>query len=62
MLTFGVTAQMWEWWFGWHNTESARYELWFPTTNCGSRRPPVRGAGGGPQRGPDPDRPAASVT
>ncbi|MEV8034941.1 hypothetical protein [Streptomyces sp. NPDC086182] len=35
---------MWEWWFGWHNTESACYELWFPTTNCGSRRPPVRGA------------------
>ncbi|MDO5684393.1 MAG: hypothetical protein Q4G46_16405 [Propionibacteriaceae bacterium] len=26
----GVTAQMWEWWFGWHSTESARYKLWYP--------------------------------
>lgn len=26
----GVTAKMWDWWFGWHSTESARYKLWFP--------------------------------
>lgn len=26
----GATAQMWDWWFGWHGTESARYKLWYP--------------------------------
>ncbi|MGW0183457.1 DAPG hydrolase family protein [Nocardia sp. NPDC003345] len=26
----GVTAAMWDWWFGWHLTESARYKLWHP--------------------------------
>lgn len=26
----GVTAEMWDWWFGWHTTESARYKLWYP--------------------------------
>lgn len=26
----GVTAQMWDWWFGWHSTDSARYKLWHP--------------------------------
>lgn len=26
----GVTAEMWDWWFGWHSTESARYKLWHP--------------------------------
>lgn len=26
----GVTAAMWDWWFGWHSTESARYKLWYP--------------------------------
>ncbi|WP_432022605.1 DAPG hydrolase family protein [Streptomyces parvus] len=25
-----VTAQMWDWWFGWHSCESARYKLWHP--------------------------------
>lgn len=25
-----VTAPMWDWWFGWHGRESARYKLWFP--------------------------------
>jgi len=25
-----VTAAMWDWWFGWHSRESARYKLWFP--------------------------------
>ncbi|GAA2059871.1 DAPG hydrolase family protein [Williamsia deligens] len=24
------TAAMWDWWFGWHSTESARYKLWHP--------------------------------
>ena len=26
----GVTAAMWDWWFGWHGTDSARYKLWHP--------------------------------
>ncbi|GAA0949710.1 hypothetical protein GCM10009554_48680 [Kribbella koreensis] len=26
----GVTGQMWDWWFGWHSTETARYKLWYP--------------------------------
>lgn len=26
----GVTGEMWDWWFGWHGTESARYKLWNP--------------------------------
>lgn len=26
----GVTAGMWDWWFGWHGTETARYKLWYP--------------------------------
>jgi hypothetical protein len=26
----GVTAEMWDWWFGWHSTDSARYKLWHP--------------------------------
>lgn len=25
-----VTAEMWDWWFGWHSCESARYKLWHP--------------------------------
>lgn len=25
-----VTAEMWDWWFGWHGRETARYKLWHP--------------------------------
>lgn len=25
-----VTPAMWDWWFGWHSTEPARYKLWHP--------------------------------
>lgn len=25
-----VTAEMWDWWFGWHSSEAARYKLWHP--------------------------------
>ncbi|MDO9355105.1 MAG: hypothetical protein Q7T55_15505 [Solirubrobacteraceae bacterium] len=25
-----VTPAMWDWWFGWHSKESARYKLWHP--------------------------------
>lgn len=28
-----VTAAMWDWWFGWHGRESARYKLWHPTAH-----------------------------
>ncbi len=26
----GVTAPMWDWWFGWHGRDTARYKLWHP--------------------------------
>jgi DAPG hydrolase PhiG domain len=26
----GVTPAMWDWWFGWHGSEAARYKLWHP--------------------------------
>jgi hypothetical protein len=26
----GVTAEMWDWWFGWHGSDSRRYKLWHP--------------------------------
>jgi hypothetical protein len=29
----GVSAEMWDWWFGWHLTESARYKLWHPNAH-----------------------------
>ncbi|OLR93390.1 hypothetical protein BJP25_17480 [Actinokineospora bangkokensis] len=30
----GVTAAMWDWWFGWHSGESARYRLWHPDAHA----------------------------
>ncbi|MCG8917340.1 hypothetical protein L6E12_16255 [Actinokineospora sp. PR83] len=30
----GVTAAMWDWWFGWHSAESARYRLWHPDAHA----------------------------
>ena len=29
-----VTAAMWDWWFGWHSIESARYKLWHPDAHA----------------------------
>jgi hypothetical protein len=26
----GVTPAMWDWWFGWHGSDSRRYKLWHP--------------------------------
>ncbi|MGW5385991.1 DAPG hydrolase family protein [Nocardia sp. NPDC003963] len=26
----GVNSAMWDWWFGWHSVDSARYKLWHP--------------------------------
>lgn len=26
----GVTGEMWDWWFGWHSTDTTRYKLWNP--------------------------------
>lgn len=38
----GVSAADWDWWFGWHGTETARYKLWHPGahyyTNVGDNR------------------------
>lgn len=33
----GVTAAMWDWWFGWHSLSSARYRLWHPEAHVRSR-------------------------
>ena len=33
----GVTAAMWDWWFGWHSLSSARYRLWHPDAHRRSR-------------------------
>ncbi|TIC88548.1 hypothetical protein E8D34_02345 [Nocardioides sp. GY 10113] len=30
----GNTAAMWDWWFGWHSTEPARYKLWHPDAHA----------------------------
>ncbi len=26
----GVTGEMWDWWFGWHSSDTTRYKLWHP--------------------------------
>ncbi len=33
----GVSAAMWDWWFGWHSLSSARYRLWHPEAHRKSR-------------------------
>jgi hypothetical protein len=30
----GVTAEMWDWWMGWHGTDTARYKLWHPDAHA----------------------------
>ena len=29
-----VEPRMWDWWFGWHSKESARYKLWHPDAHA----------------------------
>lgn len=29
----GVTGEMWDWWFGWHGTDTSRYKLWHPDSH-----------------------------
>lgn len=33
----GVSARMWDWWFGWHSLSSTRYRLWHPTAHVKSQ-------------------------
>ncbi|OAN36097.1 DAPG hydrolase family protein [Mycolicibacterium iranicum] len=33
----GVTPQMWDWWFGWHGSDSRRYKLWHPRAHVSAR-------------------------
>ena len=33
----GVTPAMWDWWFGWHGSESSRYKLWHPRAHASAR-------------------------
>jgi hypothetical protein len=30
----GVRPYMWDWWFGWHSSQSARYKLWHPDAHA----------------------------
>jgi hypothetical protein len=30
----GVTPAMWDWWFGWHGSDSRRYKLWHPRAHA----------------------------
>jgi hypothetical protein len=30
----GVRPHMWDWWFGWHSSQSARYKLWHPSAHA----------------------------
>lgn len=32
-----TTPEMWDWWFGWHGSESARYKLWHPQAHISAR-------------------------
>lgn len=33
----GVSPQMWDWWFGWHGSDSRRYKLWHPRAHVSAR-------------------------
>lgn len=33
----GVTPPMWDWWFGWHGSDSRRYKLWHPRAHVCAR-------------------------
>ncbi|MEL6851636.1 MAG: FAD-binding protein, partial [Bacteroidota bacterium] len=32
-----TTPEMWDWWFGWHGSENARYKLWHPKAHLSAR-------------------------
>ena len=33
----GVTPRMWDWWFGWHGSDTRRYKLWHPRAHASAR-------------------------
>ena len=33
----GVTPAMWDWWFGWHGSDSRRYKLWHPRAHVSAQ-------------------------
>jgi hypothetical protein len=39
----GVTAEMIDWWFGWHSMETARYKLWHPRAHQAIRSEKMNG-------------------
>ncbi|WP_232067741.1 DAPG hydrolase family protein [Mycolicibacterium tokaiense] len=41
----GVTPAMWDWWFGWHGSDSRRYKLWHPRAHVSARWADDDGAG-----------------
>jgi hypothetical protein len=42
----GTTAEMWDWWFDWHQRDPLRYRVWYPEAHFGTtfREPRRRGA------------------
>ncbi|MGE2723047.1 DAPG hydrolase family protein [Mycolicibacterium celeriflavum] len=42
----GVTPAMWDWWFGWHGSDSRRYKLWHPRAHVSARWGDGDGDGG----------------
>jgi len=47
----GVTAEMVEWWFGWHPHDSLRYQIWFPGAHESTTYEPPRVTGAQPHWG-----------
>ncbi|MET9214120.1 MULTISPECIES: DAPG hydrolase family protein [unclassified Nocardia] len=45
-----VSAAMWDWWFGWHLAESARYKLWHPDAHRYAEVAADRSGVAGPDR------------
>ena len=41
----GVTAEMWDWWFGWHGCDPRRYKLWHPRAHLWAAWDDGRGPG-----------------
>ncbi|MGE0217501.1 DAPG hydrolase family protein [Mycolicibacterium sp.] len=33
----GVSPAMWDWWFGWHGSDTRRYKLWHPRAHASAR-------------------------
>lgn len=41
----GVTPRMWDWWFGWHGSDTRRYKLWNPRAHVSAQWRDAHGDG-----------------